>query len=146
MKYVTFTHACAISSTVRSPYPTHTFGSGFARLAAVLSCHAVTFISVPLGSNGAAASVYWYVLCQLKLKSPTWLKTSRRPVGKIASMAMALPRRCICGWKLSIRAARFSGKNPSVTAMVFGSMSKLPPPVAPIRCSTCLFFGSSPFG
>ncbi len=54
----TFTHACAISSTVRSPYPTHVFGSGFDFFAVVLSCHAVMRISVPFGRRGAASSAY----------------------------------------------------------------------------------------
>ena len=51
--------ACAISSTVRSPQPTHWFGSGLLFFADVLSCHAVTFRMVPFGSSGATSSAYW---------------------------------------------------------------------------------------
>ena len=43
----------AISSTVRGPYHTHWRGSGLLRLAAVLSCHAVIYSTVPRGSTGA---------------------------------------------------------------------------------------------
>ena len=52
-RYTTFIQACAISSTVRSPQPTHWSGSGLLFFAVVLSCHAVTLSSVPLGSSAA---------------------------------------------------------------------------------------------
>ena len=56
LMYVTFIHACPISSTVRSPNPTHWSGSGLFGFARVLSYHAVTLIMVPLGNTGAASS------------------------------------------------------------------------------------------
>ena len=54
--YTMLTQAWAISSTVRSPQPTHWFGSGLLFFAAVLSCHAVILRIVPYGRSGDASS------------------------------------------------------------------------------------------
>ena len=49
-------HTCSMSSTLRSPKPAHMFGSGFRRLAAVLSWMPIMCSTVPAGSSGAASS------------------------------------------------------------------------------------------
>ena len=113
--------------------------------ATVLSCHAVTFRIVPFGSSGATSSAYTYVVIQLKLKSLTRLMTCFPPVGRIASTIIALPRRCMCGWKLSMRAASRSTVKPSASDTVFGRMS-IVPSAAGTSDSDVRNFGSCPFG
>src|SRR5262249_48916464 len=56
LMYVTLIQAWPISSTVRSPKPTHWSGSGLFLFPRVLSYHAVTRRTVPFGKSGAASS------------------------------------------------------------------------------------------
>ena len=54
-----------------------------------------------------------------------WLTTCVVPSGRIASSCMALPRRCMCGWKFSRRAGWRSTVKPSLIDTVLGLMSRL---------------------
>ena len=69
----------------------------------------------------------------MKLYSLTMLSICVWPFGRMASIDMAFPRRCMCGWKFSTRPdLRITWKFCD-TVSVFGGMSRLRlPPVMPL--------------
>ena len=66
----------------------------------------------------------------------------------MASIDIALPRRCMCGWKFSTRPAFFITWKFCDTLTELGAMSRARlPPVMPLNsASVWRNFGSSPFG
>jgi hypothetical protein len=127
---------------LRSPLPTHCVGSGLFLLPGVLSCHAVTAMTVPWGKIGAASSGIFVAVHPVELEI----------IDEADHLARAVRQNRFEGHRLAAqvhvrleilepRRPATKDVNPCVAAICPGGMSMPRPRDAPMLVRMVRYFG-----